>query len=57
MTSKEEGLGLDPQRFYVTVFKGEQGIPRDEEAISIWKEVFAKYGITAEVAGDDEKIS
>src|SRR3954468_4835396 len=31
LTSKEEGLGLDPKRLYVTVFKGEDGIPRDEE--------------------------
>lgn len=48
LTSKEEGLGLDPQRFYVTVFKGEQGIPRDEEAIKIWQETFAKHGVSPE---------
>lgn len=54
LTDKEEGLGLDPSRFYVTVFKGENGIPRDEEAIKIWQEIFAKYGISAGVAGDDE---
>ena len=56
LTSKEEGLGLDPRRFYMTVFKGEDGIPRDEESIAIWKENFAKYGIMAEVAGGDEMI-
>jgi alanyl-tRNA synthetase len=55
LTSKEEGLGLDPRRFYMTVFKGEDGIPRDEESISIWKENFAKHGIKAEVS-DDEYI-
>jgi alanyl-tRNA synthetase len=48
LTSKEEGLGLDPTRFYVTVFRGEQGIPRDEEAIKIWQETFAKSGINPE---------
>ena len=53
LTSKEEGLGLDPNRFYVTIFKGEEGIPRDAESIKIWQEVFAKHGITAEVAGAD----
>jgi alanyl-tRNA synthetase len=57
LTNKEEGLGLDPKRFYMTVFKGEDGIPRDEDSIAIWKENFAKHGINAEVAGDDEYIS
>src|SRR5215211_150056 len=28
--------GLDPSRLYVTVFKGEKGIPRDEEAHKRW---------------------
>jgi len=56
LTNKEEGLGLDINRLYVTVFKGENGIPRDEEAISVWKEAFAKLGITAEVAGEDEQV-
>ena len=27
---------LDPSRLYVTVFKGEQGIPRDDEAYQRW---------------------
>ncbi|MFA6475918.1 MAG: alanine--tRNA ligase [Candidatus Paceibacterota bacterium] len=53
LTNKEYGLGLDPKRFYVTVFKGENGIPRDEESIKIWQEVFAKYNISNEVAGED----
>ncbi len=56
LTSKEEGLGLDPSRFYMTVFKGEDGIPRDNDSIRIWKENFAKHGIEAEVSGDDEYI-
>ncbi len=62
LTNKEEGLGLDINRFYVTVFKGlpaqagENGIPRDEEAITVWKEAFAKFNITAEVAGEDEQV-
>ncbi|MEI6190794.1 MAG: alanine--tRNA ligase [bacterium] len=56
LTSKEEGLGLDPRRFYMTVFRGEDGIPRDEESIVLWKENFAKHNIKAEVAGDDEYI-
>ena len=56
LTNKEEGLGLDPRRFYMTVFKGEDGIPRDEESIALWKENFAKHNIKAEVAGEDEII-
>ena len=56
LTSKEEGLGLDPERLYVTVFKGEDGIPRDEDAINIWKENFEKFKITAGVAENDGVI-
>jgi alanyl-tRNA synthetase len=56
LTSKEEGLGLDPKRLYVTVFRGEDGIPRDEESIAVWKENFSKFGINADVAEADEKI-
>jgi len=46
-------LGLDPKRIYVTVFRGEDGIPRDEEAIKIWKEVFESAGIEAGVAEEE----
>ena len=56
LTSKEEGLGLDPKRLYITVFKGEDGIPRDEESIKLWNENFLKHNIKAEVAGADEVI-
>ncbi len=56
LTDKKKGLGLDPKRLYVTVFKGEDGIPRDDESIEIWKKVFDKAGIKAEVAGEDEII-
>jgi alanyl-tRNA synthetase len=50
LTNKEEGLGLDPHRLYVTVFEGEEGIPLDEESIGIWKREFAKHGIEAKDA-------
>ncbi len=56
LTSREEGLGLDPQRIYVTTFKGEQGIPRDEESISFWQENYSKHGIKADTADADEMI-
>ncbi len=57
LTNKEEGLGLDPKRLYVTVFKGENGIPRDEEAIKIWEEEFNKLNMSVEVASEDEKVT
>lgn len=46
-----EVLGLDPNRLYVTAFGGSEryGIPRDDESVRIWKELFAKVGIDAEV--------
>ncbi len=36
LTSKEEGLGLDKNRIYVTVFAGNNDAPRDEESKEIW---------------------
>ncbi len=37
LTSPEEGLGLDPNRLYVTCFEGDENAPRDEESPAIWK--------------------
>ncbi len=37
LTDKEEGLGLDPARLYVTVFAGNESVERDDEAAVIWK--------------------
>ncbi len=37
LTSKDEGLGLDPNRLYVTVFEGDENSPKDTEAFEIWK--------------------
>lgn len=37
LTNKEEGLGLDIERIYVTVFEGNDDAPRDIEAFEIWK--------------------
>ena len=49
-------LGLEKDRLYVTVFKGEEGIPRDTQAIEIWKDVFHDAKMYAGVALDDEMI-
>lgn len=43
----ERGLGLDPRRLYVTVFKGDANVPKDEEAAEIWRGIFKKNGIDA----------
>jgi alanyl-tRNA synthetase len=52
-------VGLDPKRIYVSVFAGDEalGIPRDEEAVAIWKELFSKRGIeaTAVHIGSEER--
>ncbi len=39
LTSKTEGLGLDKNRLYVTIFKGDANAPFDEEAKKIWMSV------------------
>jgi alanyl-tRNA synthetase len=37
LTDKVDGLGLDINRIYVTVFEGDENAPRDNEAAEIWK--------------------
>ncbi len=39
LTSKD-WLALDPRKIAVTVFKGDESAPRDEEAAKIWEEVW-----------------
>lgn len=36
LTSKEEGLGLDPNRLYVTIFAGDENADIDNESKNIW---------------------
>jgi alanyl-tRNA synthetase len=36
LTSKEEGLGLDPTKLYVTIFEGDENAPFDQESKEIW---------------------
>lgn len=40
---------LDPSRIYVSVFAGDEslGIPKDDEAVAIWQELFRERGIEA----------
>ncbi len=51
LTDKNIGIGLDPHRLYVSVFRGkpEINIPRDEEAAKIWKQQFKSVKIKAKI--------
>lgn len=43
-------VGLDPHKLYVTVFAGSEefGIDKDDESVSIWKELFAEHDVSTE---------
>jgi len=43
LTSKE-WFGIDPAKLYVTIFEGDEGVPRDSEAYQFWLDV----GVPAE---------
>ncbi|MEK7136190.1 MAG: alanine--tRNA ligase [Patescibacteria group bacterium] len=45
LTSKDEGLGLDSRRLYVTVFAGDDNAPRDTEVAEIWKKYIPEHRI------------
>lgn len=49
LTSTDEGLGLDPEKLYVTVFAGDEaaGMPEDTEAVALWQELYKDKGIDA----------
>ncbi len=44
-----EEVGLDPERIYVSVYRGNSdiGIEKDKEAVDIWKRIFKEKGIDA----------
>lgn len=42
-------LHLDPTRLYVTVFEGNDTVPKDETSIEIWKGLFSAVGIDAKI--------
>lgn len=48
LTSKE-WLGLDPKRLFVTVYRGNESVGEDLEAIQAWEKEFEKVGILPEV--------
>ncbi|HEY1041489.1 MAG TPA: alanine--tRNA ligase [Candidatus Paceibacterota bacterium] len=44
--------GLDPHNLYISCYSGNEslGLPKDNEAAALWKELFASVGITAEIS-------
>lgn len=50
-------LGLNPNNFYVSVFRGKEDIkiPRDDEAVKLWQEKFKEVGIDAKAVDLAEK--
>ena len=52
LTSKE-WLGLDPRKLSVTVFKGDDNAPKDEEAAEVWKSVGMPEDKIAYLGADD----
>ena len=50
-------LGLDPNRLYVSVFRGNEeiGVPQDKESVEIWKEIFSRAGIEAKDVDESGK--
>jgi len=51
LMDEKKGIGLDPKRFFVTVFNGDKknNLPKDTEAAEIWKKLFFKKGIDAKI--------
>lgn len=51
LTDKNEGLGLDPKRIFVTVFAGGEidgkNVSRDDGSVAIWKTIFESVGLDA----------
>lgn len=47
-----EKVGLDPNKIYVTVFAGDDefDLPKDDESVKIWQELFKAKGIDAQPA-------
>ncbi len=48
-------VGLNPNRLYITCFRGLDSIPKDEEAAGYWQAQFAKDGIEAPIVDFPEE--
>lgn len=40
LTDTKEGLGLLPEKIFVSVFEGNNEVPRDDTSIALWQEIF-----------------
>ena len=47
-------IGIDPHKLYVTVFAGNNEIPRDADSVTLWKTLFQSVGIDALDKDDPE---
>ena len=47
-------IGLDPNRLYVSVYRGDQaiGVPKDTESPEIWQKLFTQAGVEAKIVED-----
>ncbi len=45
LVTSPEWYGIDKDKLYVTIFKGEQGIARDDEAYDHWRAILEKDGV------------
>src|SRR6201995_2378719 len=48
LCTSPEWCGLDKHKLYATIFKGEQGIARDDEAYDLWRATLEKDGVPKE---------
>src|SRR6478672_11525277 len=48
-----EAWNMDPNRLIVSIFKGENGIPRDDEAYGVWRGLGVPGDRILELGGDD----
>ncbi len=48
LCTSPEWFGLDKNKLYATIFKGEQGIARDTEAYDLWRATLEKDGVPKE---------
>lgn len=57
LTDENEGIGLDPHKLFVTVFRGapEINVPKDTVSVEIWKKLFNEKGIEAKDVDFSEK--
>src|SRR5271165_120595 len=45
LVTSPQWFGIEADKLYATIFKGEEGIPRDDEAYQHWRALFEKDGV------------